>query len=288
MPTKSEKQEFSDSGTTGHEWDGIQEYNNPLPRWWLWVFYLCIGWSLVYWVLMPAWPGISGHSRGLLGYSQRAAVATQIAEARQRQGQWLDRIAAATPAEIVADPDLLTFAQAGGASAFGINCAPCHGGGAVGRPGYPNLNDDEWLWGGDLDTIERVIRHGVRSPTDAETLQSEMMPFADLLLPEQIEDLASHVLSLAGVAGDDAASQRGAALFAENCAVCHGETGAGLSELGAPALNNAIWLYGGDRETVIETVRNGRRGHMPAWSGRLDDATVKQLAVYVHSLGGGE
>jgi cytochrome c oxidase cbb3-type subunit 3 len=276
--------------TTGHEWDGLKELNNPLPRWWLWTFYITIIWAVGYWILMPAWPLVDGNTRGVLAYSSRERVTERIAEAYAAQGDIRAQLLAASLEEIVADPDLREFALAGGQSAFAVNCSQCHGAGAAGSLGYPNLNDDEWIWGGALADINFTVQHGIRFEHDEATRVSEMPRFgADgILSPEDIDRVAEYVLSLSGNATDLAAAADGATLFAENCAVCHGEDGAGNRELGAPPLNNGIWLYGGDKESVVQSISLSRAGQMPAWSGRLDPVTIKQLTVFVHSLGGGE
>jgi cytochrome c oxidase cbb3-type subunit III len=280
---------FSGVETTGHSWDGIKELDNPLPRWWLWVWIVCIIWAIGYWIAMPAWPLVSGYTKGVLGYSQRATVTRQIAEAREAQSALRSRIAAASLVEIRSDPELLEFALAGGKSAFAVNCSQCHGSGAAGAKGFPNLNDDVWLWGGRLKDIEQSISFGIRADHE-ETRLGDMPAFLrdETLTRAQIGDVAEYVLSLSGRAEDAAAAKRGAPVFAENCAACHKDDGTGNREVGAPDLRDAIWLYGGDRKTIVKTVSQGRRGVMPAWEGRLDAVLRKQLAVYVHSLGGGE
>lgn len=276
--------------TTGHEWDGLKELNNPLPRWWLWTFYVTIVWAIGYWILMPAWPLIDGNTRGLLGFSSRERVAESLAAAADAQGDLRTRFMAASLEEIVADPDLREFALAGGQSVFSVNCSQCHGSGAAGAVGYPNLNDDEWIWGGTLADINFTIQHGARSQDDEVTRISEMPRFgADGILdPQQIDQVAEHVLQLSGGVFDPAAAEAGTALFADNCAACHGASGEGNRELGAPALDNQIWLYGGDKASIVESITTARAGHMPAWGARLDPVALKQLTVFVHSLGGGE
>jgi cytochrome c oxidase cbb3-type subunit 3 len=176
--------------------------------------------------------------------------------------------------------------MAGGQSVFGDNCAACHGSAAQGSPGYPNLADDDWLWGGTLDEIHTTIQHGIRAGDD-DTRESDMPAFGheDVLENAEIEQVVEYVMSLSGSGDAKAADQE---IFADNCAACHGDDGKGLPEVGAPNLTDAIWLYGGSREAVTETVTASRHGVMPAWSGVLDDAQIKQLALYVHSLGGGE
>jgi cytochrome c oxidase cbb3-type subunit 3 len=277
------------AATTGHEWDGIEELNKPLPKWWLWTFYACIIWSIGYWLLMPSWPLASSYTKGFLGYSSRESVDVQVADANAAKAQFRDRIAASDLQAIAADPELLQFALAGGEAAFGDNCAPCHGRGAQGFPGYPNLRDDSWLWGdGSLAAIHQTIMHGIRAD-DPKTRMNQMPAFGKtrLLTEAQIGDVAEYVLSLSGRGADQAASERGSKIFAASCVACHGQDGKGNAEMGAPNLADELWLYSGDKATIVESLRNGRGGVMPAWNSRLDPETVKELAVYVHSLGGG-
>jgi len=282
--------EFTGSPTTGHEWDGIRELNTPLPRWWLWTFYATIIFAVVYWVLMPSWPGITGYFHGVLGYSTRQRIEVTMGEAAQSMAGTRQRIASSSLADINKSPDLLEFAIAGGRSAFAVNCSQCHGSDAAGRPGFPNLNDDDWLWGGTLDDIYFTIKHGARNGADADARVMQMPRFlADgVLTAAQIGDVADYVLSLSGAEHDAAAAARGQPLFAQNCAACHGEQGQGNPQAGAPRLTDKIWLYGGDRTTIIRTISYSRGGVMPNWGARLDDETIKELAVYVHSLGGGK
>ena len=289
MADNKEVDQISGVETTGHEWDGIKELNNPLPRWWLWTFYVTCLWAFAYWIVMPAWPLISSHTAGVLGYSSREQLAKTVATAREAQSVYLNRIEDASLEEIVADSELLEFALAGGGSAFAVNCSQCHGRGAAGYVGYPNLNDDDWIWGGSLEAISHAIHFGIRSDHE-ETRFNEMPAYGrdELLTREEINDVAEYVLSLSGGGEDAAAAARGEVTFAEQCSACHMENGEGNYELGAPNLTDAIWLYGGDKSAVVESIYYSRAGMMPAWTGRLDEATIKQLAVYVHSLGGGE
>ncbi|MGE0747330.1 MAG: cytochrome-c oxidase, cbb3-type subunit III [Rhodospirillales bacterium] len=284
-----ERDAVSGTETTGHEWDGIRELDNPLPRWWLYVFYGCVLWAIGYWIAMPAWPLVSDYSKGVLGYSQRATVERRIEAARAAQAGVRERIAASSLEQIRNAPDLLEFALAGGRSAFAVNCAQCHGTGAAGSAGYPNLNDDAWLWGGTLEDIYATIRFGIRS-AHGDTRVSDMPAFLrdGLLTREQVQDVTDYVLTLSGRTANAAASERGKVVFADQCVACHGEDGKGKAEVGAPDLTDADWLYGGGRAQIVQTVAYSRRGVMPAWEGKLDPATLKQLAVYVHSLGGGK
>ncbi|MBI1329705.1 MAG: cytochrome-c oxidase, cbb3-type subunit III [Alphaproteobacteria bacterium] len=289
--TDHNKEVDSHSGTetTGHEWDGIKELNTPLPRWWLGIFYACIVWSIGYWVVMPAWPMINGYTHGMLNHSQRVNVANDIAALKSARHASESKLASASMDHIQSNPDLLQFALAEGKAAFGDNCAPCHGSGAQGSKGYPNLNDDVWLWGGKLADIQHTITVGVRS-TSAETRQSQMPAFGKdgILKPAQIRDLTEYVVALSHRPANAAAVKRARQLFSDNCAACHGEDGKGNREFGAPNLTDADWLYGGSPQEISTQIYLGRGGVMPTWQGRLSPETIKSLAIYVHSLGGGE
>lgn len=276
--------------TTGHEWDGIKELDNPLPRWWLWVFYATIVFSIGYCIYYPAIPLIEGATEGVAGYSSRGELQAEMDEVEAGRSEMLEQIRQTDVAEIQADPELARFATAGGASAFKVYCSQCHGSGAQGTAGYPNLNDDDWLWGGSIEQIALTIRHGVRYEEDDDTRYSEMPAFGrDQLLPrEDVLASAHYVRSLSGLDHDQGALEDGARVYAENCAACHGEDGLGNKELGAPNLADALWLYGDSQQEIVSQVNNPKHGVMPGWGDRLGDALVKQLAVYVHGLGGGE
>lgn len=280
--------EISGVETTGHEWDGIRELNNPMPRWWVWTFYATIVWAIGYTIAYPAWPLLKDNTKGLLGYSTRSEVAAELGEAKAAQAVYLDKIAALPITEIAADRELLQFATAGGAAAFKVNCSPCHGSGAAGGAGYPNLNDDDWLWGGDLEALQATITHGVRFDADADTRVSEMPAFADILEPEQIKQVSAYVVSLTGTPSDAALVEPGKQVYIDNCASCHGEDAKGLRDFGAPNLADAIWLKVNGEAGIAAQVAHPKHGVMPGWGARLGEATVKQLAIYVHSLGGGE
>ncbi len=290
MPTRIEKDAVTGVETTGHEWDGIKELNNPLPRWWLLVFYASIAFAVVWWVLYPSWPWVHGYWHGLLGYNQRTDLDRRMAEAEKARGVWLSKIQAANVETIAKDPELRAFAIAGGAVAFKDNCAPCHGLGGAGQKGYPTLADDSWLWGGTLQDIVFTIRHGIRNGQDPQARDNAMPAFGatGILTSAQIGDVTQYVLSLTKRATDQAAAEKGAKLFEDNCVVCHGKGGVGNTQLGAPALNSAVWLYGGTPDAIAAQIYQPKLGVMPTWQGRLDDATIKMLAVYVHSLGGGQ
>ncbi|MDR3497546.1 MAG: cytochrome-c oxidase, cbb3-type subunit III [Ancalomicrobiaceae bacterium] len=291
---KKEIDQHSGIETTGHEWDGLKELNNPLPRWWVYIFYACIVWSVGYFVLYPAWPGITGYTAGILGHSSRLeAIADVEALKTVREASAKDLVTASFD-QIRAKPALMEFALANGRAAFANNCAPCHGTGATGSTGYPNLQDDDWLWGGKIDDIATTIRYGIRSTSD-QTRVSQMQTFGPppgggdpVLKKDEIAAIADFVFSLSNPDYKAAGIDNGKKIFAENCIACHGEDAKGNQELGAPNLTDKIWLYSGTRDAIVAQVTNPRHGVMPTWDGKLDDMTIKSLALYVHDLGGGK
>jgi len=287
--SKKEIDEVSGTQTTGHEWDGIKELDTPMPRWWLGIFWASIIWAIGYWVVYPAWPGISSYTHGILNHSQRDEVTANVAALKAARAVREKALTDASLADIQSNPDLLQFAMAQGKTAFGDNCAPCHGAGGQGAHGYPNLNDDVWLWGGKLSEIQQTITVGVRS-TDAKTRKSLMPAFGrdTMLKPEQVSDLTEYVVQLSHRPVDGKAARRATQLFADNCAACHGADGKGNRSYGAPNLTDNEWLYGAGREDIHDQIWNGHGGVMPTWGGRLSPEEIKALAVYVHNLGGGE
>lgn len=289
MTEHSDIDRVTGTATTGHEWDGIKELNTPLPRWWLIVFYACIVWAFAYWIVMPAWPTFNGYTHGLLNHSQRDDVAAAVAALKAQRNAHEHDLVKASLLRIQNDSDLQQFALAEGRSLFGDNCAPCHGSGGQGAHGYPNLNDDVWLWGGKLEDIQHTITVGVRS-TSSDTRQSQMPAFGrdKILNDAQIDDLTEFVVSISGRPAGQAAVHRAAKLFADNCAACHGASGRGDRTMGAPNLTDADWLYGSTRADIREQIWYGHGGVMPTWGGRLSPEEIKSLALYVHSLGGGE
>ena len=270
--------------TTGHSWDGIEELDTPMPRWWLWTFYACIVYSIGYSIYYPAWPGATS---GAVGGTLRQIVADDIAEHAEGQAEWREKIAATSLEGIRQDPQLLTFATSAGKAAFAVSCSQCHGSGAQGFVGYPNLNDDAWLWGGSLDNIYHTIKHGVRNEDADDARYSEMPAFGEILENEEIADITQYVMSLGGLEHDTEAVERGADVYADNCTACHGDAGQGDPEQGAPRLNDALWLFGDDVDHISSQIKQPAHGVMPAWGLRLDDTTVKALTLYVHGLGGG-
>ena len=288
---KVQELQKGDPNTTGHIWDGIREFDNPMPRWWLWTFYATIVWAIGYTVAYPAWPLINGATAGVLGYSTRAEVAAEIANAEQANEAINVRIASAELTEVADDPELNAYATQAGGAVFLTWCSQCHGAGAAGvqASGYPNLLDDDWLWGGDIENIHLTIAHGIRNEEDDDARYSEMPAYGEFLEPEEITQVVNYVMTLSGgTAVDPAQVEAGSVIFEDNCSVCHGETGEGDIFQGAPNLADAIWLYGGDYDTLLETVTYSRYGVMPSWTGRLTEAQIRAVASYVHQLGGGE
>lgn len=272
--------------TTGHDWDGISEYNIPAPRWWLIVWIICIIWAFIYWIFYPTWPISGGNTTGTLSWSGRSQLQESQAEIDTIRDSYLDKISKQDFTQIQKDPQLMEFALNGGRSAFKENCAACHGTGAQGSKGFPNLNDDDWLWGGKIENIYQTILFGIRSSHD-KTRFSQMPSFGldKILKKDDIENVAEYVMSLSD---KSIKNPEGETIFKANCVACHGSDGKGSRSVGAPNLTDAIWLYGGTKEDIEFTVTYARAGVMPYWIGRLDDTTIKQLALYVHSLGGGE
>lgn len=286
---KDEKKNELGFGTTGHEWDGIEEWNNPLPRWWLYTFYACIVWGIAYSIAMPAWPMIKEATPGLLGFSTRGKVEAQIAQAQVAHAPVDAKLVAAEFDALGEDPELLQYAVSKGAAVFRTYCSQCHGSGAQGSLGhYPNLLDDDWLWGGDLESIHDTIAHGIRYEADDDTRLSDMPAFGDMIEPEELDQVIEHVLAISGQTHDATLAEAGAVVFEDNCSGCHAEDGTGDIYAGAPNLTDAIWLFGGDKAAITETVTNARNSIMPAWSTRLDEAEIRAVAAYVHGLGGGQ
>ena len=288
QPVKKE-----DPSTTGHSWDGIEEFNNPLPRWWLWIFYACIVWAIWYSIAYPAWPGVKSATAGYLGFSTRAQVAEDIATAEAKNAAINEKLASVELASIATDPELEGYAKSAGAAVFKTWCAQCHQTNGAGAVGYPNLQDDDWLLGGTMEDIHLTLLHGIRSETDDDSRYSEMPAFGrdELLEEEEISQVVNFVMSLTPNVNppqDPSMVEAGAVVFEDNCAACHMEDGSGDRAQGAPNLADAIWLYGGDYAAISETVHNSRFGVMPDWNERLSEAQIRAVATYVHQLGGGE
>lgn len=287
--SEREVDEHSGVETTGHEWDGIRELDNPLPRWWLWIMWISVAVAAVYWVLMPSWPGIHGYTKGVLNQSDRATVAGELNALKTLRGVQAARLTNASLEEIERDPELQAYALTAGQAVFGDNCATCHGVGGAGSVGYPNLRDDVWLWGGTLEEIEHTITAGIRTGEPGARF-SQMPAFGrdEMLSPAQINDLTEYVVALSRRSADKAAVARAAPVFAEQCASCHGPEGKGDQTKGAPNLTDAEWLYGSGRDAIHGQIFSGKGGVMPTWRGRFDPQTIKALTVYIHANAGGQ
>jgi cytochrome c oxidase cbb3-type subunit 3 len=283
---KSNSTKNTDKNTTGHNWDGIEEYNIPSPRWWLIIWIITIIWSIGYWFFYPTWPTKSGNSKGSLNWTQQSQLLESQAEIDSARSVYLKKFSSASFDEIKKDSRQMEFAINGGKIAFKENCAACHGTGAQGGGGFPNLNDDDWIWGGKVEDIYQTILYGIRS-SHKKTRENQMPSFGldKILTKQEISSTVEYVMSLSGKAPYN---QNGGELFKANCASCHGSSGIGNKALGAPNLADAIWLYGNSKDDVAHTVFYARNGVMPYWNGRLSNDTIKQLAIYVYSLGGGE
>jgi cytochrome c oxidase cbb3-type subunit 3 len=281
-----------DPPTTGHSWDGIEEYDNPMPRWWLWTFYLTIIWAVIYMIFYPAWPMVTRATSGILGYSTRGEVAAEIARFDQQNQVWFERLLDTDLDAIHDDRELQSFAVNAGAAVFRAQCSQCHGTGGAGvqASGFPNLLDDEWMWGGTMEDIHQTVRYGIRNEDHADARWSEMPAFGrdGLLSDQEIDQVVHYVLRLSGQPSDAALAAAGEEVFMFNCASCHGDNGEGDTFVGAPPLNSAIWLYGGTYDDIRHTVVNSRFGIMPGFTGRLRDAEIRAVAAYVHQLGGGQ
>lgn len=290
MKDQTEIDEISGVETTQHEWDGIKELNNPLPRSWLWGLYGTILFAIGYTIVYPAWPGLTTHTKGIWNWSSRGEFAQEMS-AVEASRQELGNLLVNTELEDVsADSDLLQFAVNGGKSAFKVYCSQCHGSGANGGTIYPSLIDDDWIWGGTLEDIYITLQHGIRYETEDDTRLSEMPRYGadELLERNEILDVAWYVRKISSQEFDAEAATRGQEIFIDNCAACHGDNGEGIRELGAPNLSDAIWFYGNSHEQIIAQVSAPKQGVMPGWADRLSEVSIRQLTHYVHSLGGGE
>lgn len=290
MKDHKEIDDISGVETTQHEWDGIKELNNPLPRSWLWGLYGTILFSIGYTIVYPAWPGITTNTKGIWNWSSRGELATEMTKVEESRQVLGDQLVSVELEDVSQNPDLLQFAVNGGQSAFKVFCSQCHGSGANGGTIYPSLIDDDWIWGGTLEDIYLTLQHGIRYEQDDDTRLSEMPRYGadELLERDEIVDVAWYVRQMSGQEFDAEAAARGQTVFADNCAACHGEKGEGIRELGAPNLSDAIWFYGNTHEQIVAQISDPKQGVMPGWTGRLSEVTIRQLTHYVHSLGGGE
>lgn len=276
--------------TTGHEWNGIKELDTPVPRGVLMFLIVTHLFAILWWVLMPTWPLGDTYTKGLLKTDQHKTVAQELHAAQVSKAAWLDKIKTAPFSELQADEALMGFVKRTGNQLFGDNCAACHGRDAKGAANYPDLTDEDWIWGGGPEKIAETLRVGVNAP-HKESRSSQMPAFGQdsLLDAAQVKSVSSYVFSLSNPAFSTpknvAMIEAGRELFVGNCAACHGENAQGNAEMGAPNLTDRTWIYGGKLEELVASIHGGRQGHMPTWDARLSSSDIKILSLYVHSLG---
>lgn len=285
-----ERDSFTGRTTTGHEWNGIKELDTPVPRGVLMFIVVTHIWAIAWWFFVPTWPLGTTYTKGLLGVNQRTTVEASIISARQQRAAWTSRLETEPYDTILADPDLMAIVRSTGRRLFGDNCAACHGTDGRGRAGYPDLTDDDWLWGGGPELIEQTIRVGINSRhSDSRIAQMPAFGRDEMLDRTQVRNVAAYVYSLSNpdysTEQNVATIEAGHEVFVATCAACHGEDAKGNRDVGAPNLTDAHWLYGGDLQTIISSVHGGREGHMPTWDERLAPVDIRTLALYVHDLG---
>ncbi|MEM1298913.1 MAG: cytochrome-c oxidase, cbb3-type subunit III [Pseudomonadota bacterium] len=275
--------EVSGRNTTGHEWDGIKELDTPVPWPTRWALWLTILFAIGYWLLYPAWPVFSDFTRGALGYSSRELVLEKVANAADSQADTLAVLVDGNLEELAGDPEVHAQFEHAAGVLYRDNCAMCHGRDLKGQKGFPNLTDGHWLWSGLPEEIEYTLQVGINSGHEDERA-AEMLAFGaqGILEKADVRAVTHHVLAISGQEHDGELASTGATIFEENCAGCHGDDGEGGYEIGAPSLIDEAWIYGGSREAIYRTIWSGRRGVMPFWSGRLTDAEIRKLALYVH------
>ncbi len=296
--------------TTGHAWDGdLQEYNNPLPRWWVWSFHLTWIFSLVYWVLYPAWPIGDSYTRGTktvtvesngeevsIPWNTRSLLMSELQSSASavQQREFMEKVAAADFEAITQDPEMMAFTRSVAKGLFGDNCAACHGRGGQGVAAmYPNLADDDWLWGGSMEAIHETLVQG----------RNGYMPaYAETLTEDELDAVTEYVMTLSGMVESSENAELGREIFQGQkggCHYCHTTEGTGLQSMGAANLTDEIWTVVDlsahdtveDKKKVIAAlIYGGVMGNrvMPGWENRLTDTDIKLLTVYVHQLGGGE
>ncbi len=276
--------------TTGHEWNGIKELDTPVPRGVLMFLIVTHVWAIVWWFMVPAWPLGVTYTKGLLGINQHTTVEARVVEGQQQRSSWTSRLETEPYDVIHADEALMKTVRETGRQLFGDNCAACHGRNARGAANYPDLTDDDWLWGGHPELIEQTLRVGINTAhPDSRIGQMPAFGQDELLDRQQVRDVAAYVFSLTNPSYSTPENvdriSAGREVFVTTCAACHSESAEGNPEVGAPNLTDARWIYGGSMDTIIASVHGGRRGHMPTWEERLTKAEIRTLAVYVHDLG---
>ncbi|MBW3098301.1 cytochrome-c oxidase, cbb3-type subunit III [Pseudohoeflea coraliihabitans] len=276
--------------TTGHEWNGIRELDTPVPRGVLIFLIVTHLWAIAWWFLAPTWPLGVTYTKGLLGLDQQQAVEERLETAQAQRAEWMGRIESQPYETIRADAQLMQIVRSTGRQLFGDNCAACHGINGQGAANYPDLTDDDWLWGDGPQLIEETLRIGINSAhPDSRIAQMPAFGQDGMLARNEVRSVAAYVYALSNPDYEtpDTAERiaAGSEVFATNCAACHGDDGAGMRDLGAPNLTDDYWVYGGDLQTIVTSVHGGRQGHMPTWDERLSDAEIRILALYVDGLG---
>ena len=285
-----ERDDVTGRETTGHEWNGIKELDTPIPRGVLMFLIVTHIWAIAWWFFVPAWPLGQTYTKGLLGVDQQTTVEARLVEGQQQRSAWTTRLEAEPYEAILADEALMKTVRDTGRQLFGDNCAACHGRDGRGRANYPDLTDDDWLWGGGPELIEQTMRVGINT-AHPDTRIGQMPAFGrdQMLDREQVRNAAAYVYSLTNPDYSTPENldriDAGHEVFVSTCAACHGDNGQGNVDVGAPNLTDARWIYGGDLDTIIASVHGGRQGHMPTWDERLTTAEIRTLAVYVQDLG---
>ena len=285
-----ERDPVSGRETTGHEWNGIKELDTPVPRGVLMFLIVTHIWAIGWWFFVPAWPLGTTYTKGFLGVDQKQTVEAQLVEAQRDRSDWTRRLETEDYNAILADEALMQTVRSTGRQLFGDNCAACHGRDGKGRANYPDLTDDDWLWGGGPELIEKTMRVGINTQ-HPETRIGQMPAFGrdEMLDRDQVRSVAAYVYSLShpdySTPENVDRIEAGREVFLTTCASCHGEDAKGNRDVGAPNLTDAYWVYGGDLDTIIASVHGGRQGHMPTWDERLTTAEIRTLALYVHDLG---
>jgi len=265
---KSATEKIGGGADTGHVWDkDLREYNNPLPKWWLWLFYITVVFGLIYLVL---YPGL-GTFKGLKGWTQANQYEAEKAAVEARAAEWFAPFASMTVPQLAGDAKAMSTAN----NLFQNNCAQCHGSDGGGAKGFPNLSDADWQWGGDADTVVQTITAG---------RMAAMPPWGEVLGPDGVEEAVAYVQTLSSQPADAAKAAAGRTRFETVCAACHGMDGKGNPLLGAPNLTDQVWLYGSDAATIRETIVKGRNGQMPSFGDKLGEQRVRLLAAYVTQL----
>jgi cytochrome c oxidase cbb3-type subunit 3 len=279
--------------TTGHIWNGIKELDTPIPRGVLLFLIVTHLFAVLWWVLLPTWPLGMTYTKGVLGIDQRTTVEASVKESAIARAPWVSRIESLSYDEIRADEQLMASVRTTGHQLFGDNCAACHGRDGKGRENYPDLSDDDWIWGGGPEAIAQTLAVGINT-RHPETRVGQMPAFGrdEMLDRQQVMDVATYVSSLSDPSASTAENidqiDKGREVFQTTCIACHGENAKGNPELGAPNLTDRRWIYGGSLQRIIASIHGGRQGHMPTWDERLTPTEIKVLALYVNDIGQGK